>query len=155
MLYTLYIYLHYNEGVSSKGNKQQMYCVAERARHYPLSDTTCSGSPCLANICRRASMVFPADVDDISTTSGHFEWPSTVTRNIRPRKGPAISMWRRCQGRAGHIHGCSGATAGDCLALLAKPCQLLKVLVKTGLPEVTSGKGLHPGTPRMVSMEFL
>jgi hypothetical protein len=49
-------------------------------------------------------IVFAADLDveDISKTSGHFEWASTNTKNDFPRKGPAKSIW--CVSIAGEFH---------------------------------------------------
>ena len=54
----------------------------------------------------------------ISTTSGHFEWASTSTKNILPLNGLAKSTYIRCHGRNGHTHGWSGATAGILLVIL-------------------------------------
>ena len=49
-----------------------------------------------------------------SNTSGHFEWASTTMKYIFPKKGPAKSIWIRCQGLEGQIHVWSGATGGAC-----------------------------------------
>ena len=48
----------------------------------PLSETSCSGRPCGANIVLRTSIVFSDVVDDITATSGHFEYASTTTRKV-------------------------------------------------------------------------
>ena len=37
---------------------------------------------------------------------GHFEWASTSTINVFPRKGPAKSTWSRDHGLVGHSHEC-------------------------------------------------
>ena len=60
-------------------------------------------------------MVFAADVVGISNTSGHLECASTTTKNVFPRNGPAKSIWMRCHGLCGHVHGCSAAGGGECL----------------------------------------
>ena len=44
------------------------------------------------------------------------ERPRT-TINMAPWKGPAKSKWTRCQGQAGHSHGCNGATGGFCFTI--------------------------------------
>ena len=43
-------------------------------------------------------------VADIESTSGHFEWASTMMKNILPMKGPAKSTCTLF-----HTHGCRGA----------------------------------------------
>ena len=70
----------------------------------PLSPTSCSGHPCVANSFLSSSIVLAALVVVIAITSGHVEWLSTTTRNIVPKNGPAKSTWIRCHGRAGHFH---------------------------------------------------
>ena len=78
----------------------------------PLSDTICSGRPNDANSCLNTLITFEVVVVVISMTSDHFEWASTAIKNILSRNGPAKSMWTHCHGRAGQIHGWSGAAAG-------------------------------------------
>lgn len=46
----------------------------------PLSDTTCSGKPNVANNPRSLMMVLAVVVVDIWNTSGNFEWASTRTK---------------------------------------------------------------------------
>ena len=83
----------------------------------PLSETTCSGNPWAEKSWRRVAMVWIAEVVVISNILGHLEWASTTTRNDFPRKGPAKSIWMRCQGFVGHVHGCKGAGGGAFLWL--------------------------------------
>ena len=75
----------------------------------PLSETICSGIPCVGKSFRSLVMVLPVFVFFISKTSGHFEYASTTTRNDVPWNGPARSMWICGQGLAGHVQGCNGA----------------------------------------------
>ena len=75
----------------------------------PLSDTNCSGIPCVANKRCKAVIVASADVDE---TDCHFEWASTTIKNSLPWNGPAWSICRRAHGRFGHSHGCSIALGG-------------------------------------------
>ena len=58
----------------------------------PLSDTSISGRPCVANFARRTSIVVRDVVDETGTTSNHLECASTITRKSLPRNGPAWSM---------------------------------------------------------------
>lgn len=58
----------------------------------PLSLTIVTGSPFLENMVLRTSIVRVDVVVLIFTTSGHFEFESTIIRNIYPRNGPAKSM---------------------------------------------------------------
>ena len=78
----------------------------------PLSDTSCSGIPYAANSCRSILTVLVVEVQFISKTLGHFEWASTMTRNDLPKNGPANSIWTRCHGFVGQVHGCSGDFGG-------------------------------------------
>jgi hypothetical protein len=77
-----------------------------------LTETICLGIPVLQNIIRNASIVFVDVVVFNWTTSGHFEWAHTRTKNILSMNGPAKSTWTLSQGADGHSHGCSGVTCG-------------------------------------------
>ena len=79
----------------------------------PLSDTTVSGNPCVANTDLRTERTFPELVEDTMCASIHFECASTNTKKIFPIKGPAWSTWILDQGRVGHSQGCKGVGAGD------------------------------------------
>ena len=48
----------------------------------PLSETSCSCNPKCEKIDRRVSIVCCAVVDNIMKTSGHFEWASSMMKNI-------------------------------------------------------------------------
>ena len=65
----------------------------------PLSLTSCSGKPCVANSFISLSIVLVVLVVAIGTTSGHLECASTTIRNVVPKSGPAKSTWMCCQGR--------------------------------------------------------
>ena len=60
-------------------------------------------------------MVLAVVVVEISNTSGHFEWASTMTIKDVPMNGLAKSMWMLCHGFVGHVHGWRGARGGKCL----------------------------------------
>ena len=83
----------------------------------PLSDTSWCGSPAWANTWRSTAMVLEVEVEPIVKTSGHLEWASTRMKSILPWNGPARSTCTLCQGLAGQIHRCIGATAGKSLLL--------------------------------------
>ena len=78
----------------------------------------------------------------ISCTSGHLEWTSTISKNMRPWKGPAKSTWSNPPGLSGQIQGCRGAFAGALLTAwqftyaLAGHCS--NFLVKTWPPHIRS-----------------
>ena len=55
----------------------------------PLSETSTSGRPCVANTDLSLSMVDWDVAADTGTASSHLEWASTRTTTILPWKGPA------------------------------------------------------------------
>ena len=77
----------------------------------PLSDTTVSGKPCIANTDLRTEMTLPELVEDTICASIYLECASTNTKKIFPIKGPAWSIWILDQGRVGHSQGCKGVVA--------------------------------------------
>jgi hypothetical protein len=85
----------------------------------PLSDTTVSGKPCVANTDLNTG-IFPELVEDTTCASIHFECESTNTKKIFPIKDPAWSMWILDQGRVGHSHGCKaiGAVISGAVGML-------------------------------------
>ena len=52
----------------------------------PLSDTIFCGSPCVVNKSLSFAMVFSDVMDFMICTSSHFEYVSTVTRYMCPKK---------------------------------------------------------------------
>ena len=55
----------------------------------PLSETNISGSPCMAKMERKCSIV-AADVGFVTNLiSMYFEWVSTKIRKCLPNRGPA------------------------------------------------------------------
>ena len=64
--------------------------------------------------CWSMAIVLNEVVSDMSYTSGHLECASTAIKNVLPINGPAKSTWTHYHGLVGQIHGCRGATSGDC-----------------------------------------
>ncbi len=82
------------------------------AKPVSLSDTSCSGMPCVANTDFSTEIVELADVDGTILASIHLECASTIIRRSFPFTGPAWSMWTRAQGLLGHSQGWIGDLAG-------------------------------------------
>ena len=78
-----------------------------------MSLTNWDGTPYLANKLCSFSMVLVEVVVFIFSISIHLEWASTTIKNMQPRKGPAKSIWIRCQGDNGHYHGSTCAVLGS------------------------------------------
>ena len=60
--------------------------------YVPLSETNVSDRPCLLNSHLRMVIVEWVSVLFIGKISGHLEWASTTTRQLRPLIQPAKSM---------------------------------------------------------------
>ncbi len=77
----------------------------------------------------------------IVTTSGHFEWASTMIKNIFSKKGFTKSLWTRFQWVSGQAHGCRGATDGEFWPLW-QACTvfdaIFDVFINANPPKVTS-----------------
>ena len=82
----------------------------------PLSETTTSGSPWLANNILSLLRVASVDVDGTTEMSIHLEYESTVINSILSMNGPAWSIWIRVHGFSGHSHSCIGAAGGNFLS---------------------------------------
>ena len=78
----------------------------------PLSMTSVSGIPKVANVDLIFSIVMDEVVEVVMCTSIHFECASIRMRYIFPRKGPAWSLTHGC---LGHSQVCSIACGGSLL----------------------------------------
>ena len=77
-----------------------------------LSDTSCSGFPCMAKTDRSSLIIDSVNVDGTIWASIYFEKASTRISSVWLWTGPAWSVCNLVQGHFGYSHGCSGAFAG-------------------------------------------
>ena len=84
--------------------QKQFELISNKINCRLLSETSCSGNPCRANISHNTSIVLTAVVVFIIVTSGHFEWTSMVTKKNCHKNGPAKFTWILLHCESGQIH---------------------------------------------------